>query len=125
MAKSFLGELEQAIMDTVWTGRAWTVRQVLEAIKHRRRVAYTTVMTVMNRLVDQHVLQRDRGQDGAFRYTACRSREDYCSQATRQSVNQLVRLYGDAALAQFMEKLDTIPSTKLHQLRRKLRPSSR
>ena len=52
-----LGELETAIMAIVWQrdGEV-TVRQVWEALKPKRSLAYTTEMTVMSRLVPKGVL---------------------------------------------------------------------
>ncbi len=49
-----LGELEEAIMEIVWQRDAEvTVREVWEALQPTRSLAYTTVMTVMSRLVLQ------------------------------------------------------------------------
>ena len=46
-----LGELERAVMDQLWCmPEAQTVRQVHEALSARRDLAYTTVMTVLQRL---------------------------------------------------------------------------
>ncbi len=46
-----LGELERAVMDHLWsTSEPQTVRQVHEALAERRELAYTTVMTVLQRL---------------------------------------------------------------------------
>lgn len=118
MAKVFFGQLEQAIMKAIWDRPAMTVREVLEALPSQRRVAYTTVMTVMNRLVAQRILRRTLGRGGAFTYTAVKCRADYLAQATHASIDQMVRQYGDAALVQFMAALDDIPAEKLAKLKK-------
>lgn len=118
MAKLFLGQLEQAIMKVVWTHPACTVREVLDQLPAPRRVAYTTVMTVMNRLVAQRILRRTLGTGGAFTYTAVVSREAFVAEATQATIDQMVRQYGDAALVQFMAALDDIPAEKLAKLKR-------
>ena len=64
-----LGELEQLIMLVLWRSRTpLLVRDVQEALKGRDRdLAYTTVMTVMDRLAKKGAL--DRELDGrAWRY---------------------------------------------------------
>ena len=58
---------ELAIMKIVWRLGSVTVRDVYEALRARRRVAYTTVMTVMNILETKGYLKKDT-QDRAYRY---------------------------------------------------------
>ena len=121
MPKPFLGELEQAIVDAVWRTGQTTVRDVLESLHRQRTVAYTTVMTVMNRLVRQGYLRRHLGSNGAYTYVARRSREHASAEATRQTINQLVQRYGDVALVQFLDRLDRVSEDKLAKLRRRAR----
>jgi predicted transcriptional regulator len=118
MAKLQFGQLEQAIMNVVWVKPASTVREVLDQLPPQRRAAYTTVMTVMNRLVAQRVLRRTLGRGGAFTYSAVQSRDAFLVDATHASIDQLVRQYGDAALVQFMAALDDIPAEKLARLKK-------
>ena len=117
--KVFFGDLERAIMTILWDRGSNTVRDVLAHL--HRRVAYTTVMTVMNRLVDQGLLRRRLGSRGAFVYAPTRTREAHTAEVTKASMHQLVHQYGDAALVQFLEVLDTIPAEKLAKLRAKNR----
>ena len=45
------GELESAVMDRLWAAdRPMSVREVLEDLRGERRLAYTTVMTVLDNL---------------------------------------------------------------------------
>ena len=53
-----LTPLELDIMKAVWMGHPTTVRDVQHAIRSRRRLAYTTVMTIMHRLYLKGFLQR-------------------------------------------------------------------
>lgn len=118
--KYAFGDLEQAIMDVIWDSSSLTVREVVDALR-RRRVAYTTVMTVMNRLVTQRVLVRQAGPSGAFTYRARLNRHHYSAQASRRAIDDLLRRYGAVALAQFVNRLDQVPAEKLARLRRQLR----
>jgi predicted transcriptional regulator len=64
-----MGELEQAVMHALWAldDEQWaTVRQVHETLADRG-LAYTTVMTVMDRLARKEYVEQQR--DGrAYRY---------------------------------------------------------
>jgi predicted transcriptional regulator len=63
-----LGELERAVMRALWDAdRPLTVREVQARVRRRPALAYTTVLTVLDRLHDKQFVQRDK--DGrAFRY---------------------------------------------------------
>ncbi|MFE6866083.1 BlaI/MecI/CopY family transcriptional regulator [Kitasatospora sp. NPDC057692] len=72
-----LGELENAIMTRVWQwNRPVTVREVLLDLRSEREIAYTTVMTVLDKLHRKGWLRRDRA-GRAYRYEPVSSREAY------------------------------------------------
>ena len=70
-----LGGTELEVLQHVWAlGRA-TVRDVYERVRDDRRVAYTTVMTVMKNLAEKGYLTYE--QDGvAYVYRAARPPEE-------------------------------------------------
>ena len=70
-----LGGTEMEVLRHVWTlGRA-TVREIHDRIRDERRIAYTTVMTVMKNLAEKDYLSYER--DGqSYVYTAKRRPED-------------------------------------------------
>ncbi len=55
-----LGELETAVMGVLWQSERCDVNEVLERLEWDKPLAYTTIMTVMNRLVDKRFLERTR-----------------------------------------------------------------
>ncbi|MFG2845259.1 BlaI/MecI/CopY family transcriptional regulator [Kitasatospora sp. NPDC048296] len=72
-----LGELENAIMTRVWRwNRPVTVREVLLDLQSEREIAYTTVMTVLDKLHRKGWLRRERA-GRAYRYEPVSSREAY------------------------------------------------
>ena len=72
-----LGELENEVMTRLWQwNRLVTVREVLEDLQQQREIAYTTVMTVMDKLFKKGWLRRE--QEGrAYRYAPVSTREAY------------------------------------------------
>ena len=78
MAKNAsLGDLEQAIMDVLWSADAdlgLTVREVLDGLTGRD-LAYTTVMTVLQRLARKNLVTQIR-DDRAHKYVPTHPRED-------------------------------------------------
>ena len=70
-----LGGLESRVMEVLWNASSpLSVRDVHEALSASADLAYTTVMTVLDRLAKKHILLRDR--DGkAWLYRPAASRE--------------------------------------------------
>jgi predicted transcriptional regulator len=76
----YSGELQAEVMATVWRLGEARVEQVRTELPRGRSAAYTTVQTVMNRLVDRGLLTRERrGQ--AYTYRAVVSEGDFYSRA--------------------------------------------
>src|SRR5574337_1475127 len=76
-----LGDLERAVMDCLWsTSEPQTVRKVHETLSLQRDLAYTTVMTVLQRLARKNLVSQIR-DDRAHRYTPVRSRDELVARA--------------------------------------------
>jgi predicted transcriptional regulator len=92
-------------MGVVWARAApLSVRQVLDDLNSRRPepFAYTTVMTVMNRLVAKGILRRS-GAARRYQYEATAS--DVAGIATRE----VIQTHGDAAIAHFVSEAKADP----------------
>jgi predicted transcriptional regulator len=73
-APSSLGPLESCVMDVVWGAGESSVREVCARLA--RPLAYTTVMTTLDRLYKKGLLTR-RKADRAFLYTPRLSRPEW------------------------------------------------
>lgn len=78
-----LGPLERAVMDFVWDNEAQvSVRDVAKGLGGRR-LAYTTVMTVMDRLWSKGILAR-KMVGRAYLYEARGTRDDHTAQVVHR-----------------------------------------
>ncbi len=120
----FLGELEKEIMDVVWENpQKVTVRSVYKHLKKRRKIAYTTVMTIMNRLVDKGLLGRKK--DGrAYLYKPAVSKDKFLTRISRQIIKNFVSSFGDIAIARFSQELEKIPAEKRRKLIKELKKAN-
>ncbi|MDI9901000.1 BlaI/MecI/CopY family transcriptional regulator [Rhodococcus sp. IEGM 1409] len=92
-----LGELERAVMDHLWsTSEPQTVRQVHEALATHRELAYTTVMTVLQRLAKKHLVIQQR-DDRAHRYLPVNKREELVASLMVDALAQAPESGGRAA----------------------------
>jgi predicted transcriptional regulator len=102
---NLLGELEVDIMEIVWNSEQVSVRDVLLRLKKKRKVAYTTVMTVMSRLYDKKILNRDLNNSGAYIYLPVyKNKQDFLVSFSRKAINNLVKSFGEEiAVNQFLD----------------------
>ena len=110
---SSLGSLEAKIMRVAWDrpDQHMLVREVLELLD--RELAYTTVMTVMNRLFEKGLLHRRR-EGRAWSYRPTSSREAYVA----TTMSQVLSGAEDrtAALLHFLAELDPAEAAALRRL---------
>jgi predicted transcriptional regulator len=84
-----LGDLERVVMEHLWNAAGGaTVREVHSALEADREIAYTTVMTVLDRLAKKEIVTRER-EGRAWRYFPANSREELSAQAIRHTVDRL------------------------------------
>lgn len=100
-----LGPLEAKVVGVLWDlGRAAPVREVLDRLNDHAEaeLAYTTVMTVMSRLAEKGVLERTAEGRGYVYQAAVRD-------AAELAVRNVVRDFGDAAVAHFLDEARADP----------------
>lgn len=101
-----LGDLERAVMDHLWGAEVpQTVRQVHEAISARRDLAYTTVMTVLQRLARKGLVVQIR-DDRAHQYSAMHGRDELVAGLMVDALDQAAdSVDRRAALVHFVERV--------------------
>ena len=101
-----LGELERSVMDHLWSApEPQTVRQVHEALSARRDLAYTTIMTVLQRLAKKNLVVQHR-DDRAHRYAPMHGRDELVAGLMVDALDQVSDSGSrQAALVHFVERV--------------------
>jgi len=94
-----LAPLELDCMNTLWPMGEGTVRQIRDQLAERRPRAYTTIMTIMDRLARKGVVER-RKFGRAYIYRANLTAEEARSQALGQVLENFFGGSRDALLEQ-------------------------
>jgi BlaI family penicillinase repressor len=115
-----LGQQELQIMTVAWERGRVTVRDVYEALRERRQVAYTTVMTMMNILDEKGFLKKTPGEDRAYVYEPAKSRQT----VTRAMVSEFIdRVFGGSANPLMLHLIEDrhVTEEDLDELRRAIK----
>jgi predicted transcriptional regulator len=90
-----LGPLEQELLSALWMRGSATVREMLDA--RGINLAYTTVMTTLDRLYKKQLLNR-AAEGRAFRYSPRYTQEELEKAAVGETIRQLLGAGEAAAL---------------------------
>lgn len=118
--KKVLGDLEADIMKIVWSSDEVTVRDVYEKLRPEKKLAYTTVMTIMKRLAEKKLLDKN-SQGSAFIYTATISENEFATQVVTEVLDGLLEDFADPALSHIVERLSAKDTRKLNRLEQLIR----
>ena len=106
-------------MEALWSLGAGpvSVADVHRVLERSREIAYTTVMTTMNRLVDKELLERSR--DGRRNlYRARMGKDAFLREMTREVLHSLPAEGHDEAVAYLVEQVSEADEAELDRLER-------
>ncbi len=111
-----LGSLESEIMEVAWASDCEvSVRDVLEALKDDRELAYTTVMTIMSRLADKKILEK-RKEKNAFLFKPTISRDEFTGQVVGGLIDDLLNDFSEATMSYFVRRVGEKDRSVLEKL---------
>ncbi|HWY59142.1 MAG TPA: BlaI/MecI/CopY family transcriptional regulator [Terriglobales bacterium] len=126
-----LGPLEQQLLSALWLRGSATVREILDV--GDIKLAYTTVMTTLDRLFKKQLLNRT-AEGRAFRYTPRYTQEELEKAAVGETIRELLGSSAPASLplsylveavsehdARLLDDLQRLLDQKRRELRSELR----
>ena len=116
-----LGDLEMEVMEMIWKLKTASVRQVLFELEKKKKIAYTTIMTVMSRLHEKGILKRTMDKSGAFIYLPAKDKQSFMAKASEKIIKGFLKEYGDVAVAQFVDVIETLDTEQSKAWKDKLK----
>jgi len=128
-SSSQLGPLEELLLEALWKRGHATVRDLVTSDGPGQHLAYTTVMTTLDRLFKKNLLSR-AAEGRAFRYTPRFTREELHQEVAGEAIRQLLDASPASSLplsylvevlterdAQLLDDLRHVVEAKRRQLR--------
>ena len=94
-------------MQCVWDHEEKTVHEIHECLSGKRKIAYTTVMTIMTRLAGKGLLKRKK-EGKAFIYSAKNTKKQTAKSMVGNIFNLLVDQFGEEAIVAFSDEVDKV-----------------
>jgi predicted transcriptional regulator len=111
-----LGELEAAVLEVLWSDDApLSVRQVLDRVRRRPALAYTTVLTVLDRLHGKGVVVRQR-EGKAFLYSPTATRDEWFGARAARALADAAPAGREGVLVAFLDSTERVDPKLLDHL---------
>ncbi|MHC4508213.1 MAG: BlaI/MecI/CopY family transcriptional regulator [Planctomycetota bacterium] len=111
-----LGDLQRAVIEVVWELGEASVHQVRKQLGRKKKLAYTTVLTAMQKLEKAGWL-RHRAEGKVYVYAPTRSREEAGANSVRQFLERMFD--GDTLLMfQHLMRTSKLSDKELQELRK-------
>jgi predicted transcriptional regulator len=117
-----LGQAQADVLNVLWRRDGATVPELLADLNRARArarqpdVAYTTVLTFVQRLHRRGLLEREREGRG-YRYRARLSRDDLLARWSDELIDRLLADFGEIAAVRLDERVRALDEERLAKLR--------
>ena len=112
----FLGVLESEIMEIIWRlSDPSSVRDVTENLQKKRKIAYTTVMTIMGRLFEKGLLTR-KLIGVSYLYQPKLNREKFVAKTVHNIFATAVSHLGEEVVTYFAKEIHRLHPKKRQKL---------
>ena len=108
----FLGELEAEVMEILWSNGPMTVKRALYHVSKSRKAAYTTVMTVLNRMAEKNIVKRTK-EGHSYLYEPVLAKNMFLNYAVKQ------------VMAPLMSDYPEVVNRTIPKLRKKMKPKGK
>lgn len=102
-------------MNLVWRHGHCSVRDLVNDLNLIKPVAYTTVLTVIQRLHEKGLVAK-RADQKAFVYSARVSKETYSKTLAQSFLKKFIHSFGEIGIASFAHSIDSLSEDERQRL---------
>jgi predicted transcriptional regulator len=112
-----LGANEQLVLGALWEKGPLPGRRLYEEVSRSRELAYTTVLTIVGRMVKKGSVRRKR-VDGLYYYEAAMDKSEFERRASAAVVKGIIDVSPAHALSAFIDSISELDESKLDEIMR-------
>lgn len=110
-----LGPLEHEILDVLWAGGGMSGKEVHAEIKRVRKVALTTVLTVLERLTSKGLVRKVKGKS-VYIFTPAYTKDAFAKEVSGDVFKDILGISASGASASFVDMLAESDPDELDRL---------
>ena len=122
-----LGELEAEVLGALNKLGKASARDVMSEISKQKRLAYTTVSTVLDRLYHKHMVRRFKviGRGGVKYLYLSAAPQDMRASMVDRALGKLVSAFGPSIVPTIYDSLEQLSKEEVSDLKRKVSKAQR
>jgi len=123
---SNIGPLERKILNVLWVKQYVTARDICTSLEDSgERRAYSTVRTIINRLVQKKIIaQHENEVDRQYYYSPIMTKEELENSIINRVIGDLLNRFGQSTINYLAEELSDNPE-EINKLKKKLKEMKR
>ena len=110
-----MGDLEKDIMDILWLKEEATGKEVFEELRHSRNAAITTVLTVLDRLINKGMVRKAKGES-VYIYSPALTKDEFTDIVSHEVMRGVMDISANSAVASFVDILAETDPKELDRL---------
>lgn len=112
-----LGPLEAQVIEHFWAHGEVTIRDVYDALRQERDLAYTTVMTVVHNLHRKGLLHQ-RIEGNTHYFTAAQTKAEFIKSRVGDLLDALLDDFSEPTMSHLVERIQQADADRLDELER-------
>lgn len=118
-----IGELESEVLQVLQSKKEdATAGEVLQELKKKKEIAYTTVSTTLDRLYRKRLVERraEPGPGGTRYLFSVAKDQKMMSKIIESSIGRLTNAFGEGAYSALYKQIDNMPAEELERLKKQV-----
>lgn len=112
---STTGPLEQDVLEVLWKKDEASGREIFSELKRSRPIALTTVLTVLERLVNKGFVTKTKGES-VFLYRPAFTKDGFAREVSHGVLKNIFEISASGACASFVDALADVDPQELERL---------
>jgi len=109
------GSAELPVLEALWDKDALTGREIYDEVRRSRELAYTTVLTIVSRMVKKGSVKRKK-LDGMYIYEPALKKPEFEMQAASAVIKGILEISPGHAVSAFIDTVSKWDETKLNEI---------
>ncbi|MEW6456708.1 MAG: BlaI/MecI/CopY family transcriptional regulator [Acidobacteriota bacterium] len=112
--EKILGKLEKSILETLWERDGICGREIYQKISKNKEIAYTTVLTVLDRMVKKGIVDRKK-VDNIYLYYPSMKKEEFERFVTSNIIKGIFDIAPSQAISTFADILSEMNESEINK----------
>jgi len=118
--EKIIGRLERAVLEILWESQGLPGREIHQRMLKQRKLAYTTTLTVLDRMVKKGTVLRKR-EGGLFLYYPSLKKDEFERQVASTVIKGIYEIAPFPAISAFVDLLSTMNESEVKEIIRQIK----